>query len=136
MAENFVNEKIPAFGFGMGDVTVHDFLETHGLLPEISSSTDLYIAVAPETDLAEVYKVADTFREKGINVAVDIGDKKLADQLKSLEKNKVPFVVTIGPTEIETKQFTLRNTKTREEKTGSIEEVSRLLMDVEPTRFR
>ena len=136
LAENFVNEKIPAFGFGMGDVTIHDFLETHELLPDLASSTDLYIAVAPEADLAEVYKVADAFREKGVNVAVDIGNKKLADQLKSLEKNKVPFVVTIGPTEIETKQFTLRNTKTREEKTGSIEEVSRLLMDVEPTRFR
>jgi len=127
LAENFVNEKIPAFGFGMGDVTVHDFLETHGLLPEISSSTDLYIAVAPETDLAEVYKVADTFREKGINVAVDISDKKLADQLKSLEKTKVPFVMTVGATEIKSQRFVLRDTNTREEKIGSIEEIAGMI---------
>jgi histidyl-tRNA synthetase len=27
-------EKVPGMGFGMGDVTIRDFLETHNLLPE------------------------------------------------------------------------------------------------------
>lgn len=27
-------QRIPGFGFGMGDVTLFDFLGTHGLLPE------------------------------------------------------------------------------------------------------
>ncbi len=30
----FGGDPIPAVGFGMGDVTLIDFLETHGLIPE------------------------------------------------------------------------------------------------------
>lgn len=119
----FTNQKVPAFGFGMGDVTIRDFLETHKLLPEIDSSTDIYICVAPETDMEEVYRVAETFRKNKINVAVDISAKKLADQLKSLDKRDIPFVITIGSAELSNKKFTIRNTKTRAEKSGSIDEI-------------
>lgn len=123
----FVSQSVPAFGFGMGDVTIKDFLETHKLLPEIGSTTNLYICIAPETDIEEVYKLAGILRESGINVAVDISGKKLADQLKSLDKRNIPFVMTIGSEELNNKNFTLRNTKTREEKSGSIEEVAKII---------
>ena len=127
LAENFINEKIPAFGFGMGDVTVRDFLETHALLPALSSSTELYLVVAPETDLNQVYKVANLFREKGINVAVGISNKKLTDQLKSLDKRNISFVMFVGSEELKIQNFTLRNTVTREEKTGTIAELVEII---------
>jgi histidyl-tRNA synthetase len=108
-------------------VTLRDFLETHGLLPQINSSSDLYICIAPETPLAEVNKVAENFRNKEINVAVDISGRKLSDQLKSLDKRNIPFVVTVGKDEIEKNIFALRNTKTREEKKGSCEELAEII---------
>lgn len=119
----FVKESVPAFGFGMGDVTIKDFLTTHNLLPALSPTTELYICVAPETDLVAVYKVAHTLRESGVRVAVDISGKKLSDQLKTLEKRKIPYVLTIGPTELQNQTFVLRNTQTREEKSCSLEEL-------------
>ncbi len=126
----FTNQKVPAFGFGMGDVTIRDFLETHKLLPKIDSTTDLYICVAPETKVKEVYKVAEKFRENKINVAVDISGKKLSDQLKSLDKRNIPFVTTIGSEELKSKNFTVRNTETRKEKFGSIDEIIKFLKNV------
>jgi histidyl-tRNA synthetase len=107
----------------MGDVTIRDFLETHKLLPEINSAISLYICIAPDTSVEEVYKAASEFRKKGINVAVDISGKKLADQLKSLDKRNIPYVLTIGSEELKTQKFTIRNTKTREEKSGNLEEI-------------
>ena len=124
---SFVGEKVPALGFGMGDVTLKDFLETHGLLPEINSSADLYICVPPETPVFDVNSVANGIREMGINVAVDISGRKLGDQLKSLDKRNIPFVIILGKDEIEKNIFTLRNTKTREEKSGSIEEIVEII---------
>jgi len=126
----FTGQQVPAFGFGMGDVTIRDFLETHKLLPKIDSTTDLYICVAPETSVEEVYKVAGALRKDRINVAVDISGKKLSDQLKTLDKRNIPFVATIGSQELKDQKFTVRNTTTREEKSGSLEEITNFLKNV------
>jgi len=123
----FTSQKVPAVGFGMGDVTTRDFLETHKLLPKIDSTTDIYICVAPDTKMEEVYKIAETFRENRINVAVDISEKKLPDQLKSLDKRKIPFVITVGSEELKNKNFTIRDTETRKEKSGNIDEIIKII---------
>jgi histidyl-tRNA synthetase len=124
---SFTNQKVPAFGFGMGDVTTRDFLETHKLLPKINSTTDVYICIAPETPVGEVYKIAEKLRDEHIDTAVDISGRKLGDQLKSLDKRRIPFVTTIGSEELKNKTFTIRNTETREEKSGSIEEIVKII---------
>ncbi len=117
----FAGQDVPAVGFGMGDITIRDFLETHNLLPKTSSSAMLYICVVPDTDLREVYKIADKFRMFGISNSVDISGKKLSDQLKSLDKRNIPYVITVGADEIKSLNFTLRNTSNREETSGNIE---------------
>src|SRR5699024_3496932 len=44
----FSAHEVPGFGFGMGDVTLMDFLRTHGLLPE--SETGAQVVVSPSAD--------------------------------------------------------------------------------------
>lgn len=127
---SFTGQSVPGLGFGMGDVTIHDFLSTHNLMPQPSSTTDLQICIAPETDLENVYKVAENFRKSGIRVSVDLSGKKLADQLKSLDKRKIPFVITVGPEEIKSGNFVVRDTKTREEKSGDTESIIKFLKNI------
>lgn len=73
--------------------------------------------------MEEVYKIAQNLRDKRVNVAIDISGKKLADQLKSLDKRHIPFVITVGTEEIKNQKFTIRNTETRDEKSGNIDEL-------------
>lgn len=120
---SFVSQSIPAFGFGMGDVTIRDFLLTHNLMPKIVSTIKLCICVAANTNMVEVYKLGDRLRESGINVAIDISGKKLADQLKNLDKRKIPYVLTVGLNELQSQNFIIRNTETREEKSGNLGEI-------------
>jgi histidyl-tRNA synthetase len=127
---SFTNQAVPAFGFGMGDVTVRDFILTHDLMPKLASTTKLYICVAPETDLKAVYILSEKFRNNGINTAVDVSGKKLADQLKSLAKRQIPYVVTLGSEELQNQNFTIRNTETREEKSGTLDEVVNFLKNI------
>lgn len=126
----FTNQSVPAIGFGMGDVTMRDFLETHKLLPKLNSTTDLYICVAPDTEIGEIYKVAEEFRKGDVNVAIDISGRKLSDQLKSLDRRNIPYVSTIGSKELKSKNFTVRNTETREEKIGNVEEIINFLKNI------
>lgn len=123
----FVSQSVPAFGFGMGDVTIRDFILTHNLMPKLAPTTNLHICIAPETSVEEVYKIAGNLREKGLNVSIDIRGKKLKDQLESLDKRKVPFVMTVGSEEITSNIFTVRNTETREEQKGSLEEIAKMV---------
>ncbi len=107
----FGGEKVPAVGFGMGDVTIRDVLETYKLLPEYVPSTRLYVCV-----IDEMYAYADSLAEKmrteGIAVAVDYTRRALKDQMRTAEKQLIPFVVVIGNKEQSEKTFKIKNLKT------------------------
>lgn len=105
----FDNESITGVGFGMGDVTMHDFLSVRNMLPTYQAPTHVYIAVAAEAQVPHALSIAQELREAGVNVAVDFGEKKLADQIKNAAKNKVPHLMVIGQDEIASGTFTIRD---------------------------
>ena len=111
----FGEEKVPAVGFGMGDVTIKDFLETYHLMPKYKSSTNLYLCTISPEYIIEANKIAKILREKELNAEVNLTDKKLAEQVKIADKKKIPFVVCIGENEIKGKRYKIKNMKTGEE---------------------
>lgn len=123
LVDIFGVESVPAVGFGMGDVTIRDFLETHNLLPEYTPSTDLYIATQNPMLIGKAQELAVNLREKGLSVATNLVDKKLGEQIKTADKQCIPFVLVLGENELQSEQYTLKNLSTGEEKKVSEEEV-------------
>ncbi len=123
----FGKEKVPAFGFGMGDVTAKDFLETHSLLPDYKPKTQIHITPLSLDFLDESYKLAEKLQNEGLFVSVDLSDKKLGDKIKYADKNKVPFVLVLGEDEIKTEKYSLKNLKTAEEFKVSLDEILNIL---------
>ena len=118
----FGDDDLPAVGFGAGDVTLRDFLETHNLLPPYHPATMISI-IPTSLELAnEVWKVAMSFRMNGLNVAIDWSGRKLGDMIKTADKQHVPFIIVVGEDEIKSKKFKLKNLKTGEEKEITLEE--------------
>ncbi len=112
----FGTEPLPAVGFGMGDVTMRDFLETRGLLPEYRSKTDLFLCTVTKEILPEAEKLAQTLREQGLAVAVNLAEKKVGDQIKLADKQKIPYIICIGQDEVQSGIFTLKNLESGEER--------------------
>ncbi len=111
----FDDEPVPGVGFGMGDATMHNFLEVRGLLPTYVSPTKVYIAIA-SADLAyQAQSFAGELRKAGVNVAIDFGEKKLGDQIKTAAKHSIPYVLVLGEDELASGQFTVRNLESGEE---------------------
>lgn len=108
LTEIFGASDVPAVGFAPGDAGTANFLETHDLLPKLSSSVKVYMAVLSEAVVAEAQKLASVLRRAGISVAVDIGGKKAGSQVKKADKDGIPFVVFVGEEEIKAGKFTLR----------------------------
>jgi histidyl-tRNA synthetase len=116
----FGDQKISAVGFGMGDVTARDFLETRNMLPKYQNSTKLYICIFSEEQKIEAFKVAEKMRSFKINTSIDDGYKKIGDQIKYADKNNIPFIICIGEDELKTGLYKLKNLETKEEFEGSI----------------
>ena len=120
----FGKNKIPAFGFGAGDVTARDFLETHNLLPKYKSSADIFICTLKPEYAKEAFALADKARSLGVNVAVNFSDKKLGDQIKLADKQKIPFTLVLGEDEIKSALYPLKNLATGDEKKVKVEEIA------------
>lgn len=120
----FGSRKVPAVGFGAGDVTARDYLEVHNLLPKYRPVTDIYICTLKSEFTTEANKIADTLRDNGLSVAVDLSDKKVGDQIKIASKQSIPYVLCIGEDEIKSGIYPLKNLETGEENKVKIEDVA------------
>lgn len=118
-------EPVPTVGFGMGDVTFQNFLESHELLEEQPSETDVYVVVIGDV-LADAQKVAAQLREKGVNVAVDISGNKAEKQIKNALKKNVPYMLFIGEEEVKTGQYSLKKVSDSSEQKLNLEDIANL----------
>ncbi len=105
----FDDEPLPGVGFGMGDVTIRDFLETRGLIPAYTPPTQVYVAVTDPTLAYEAQTLAGEMRRQGVNVAIDFGERKLGDQIKVAVKHAVPWLVVVGQNELQSGEFMVKN---------------------------
>lgn len=129
-------DPVSAVGFGMGDVTIRDFLETHGLMPKLNSSTKVYICQLLEKTQVSSLKsqvlesaedLASYLRQNGVNVAVDFTGRKVGSQIKTAEKQNIPYIICVGEEEASTKKFKLKNLEKHEEVEVEMEEMPKLL---------
>lgn len=120
----FGEDSIPAIGFGMGDVTIKDFLETHKLNPKNQSPISLMVCTTSDSDINFVNQTVNSWRKDGLNIAINWTRVKIGDQIKSTEKQNIPYIVVIGNSEKESGNFTLKNIETGEEKNISAEKIA------------
>jgi histidyl-tRNA synthetase len=104
LVDLFGVQSISAVGFGMGDLPIEGYLETYGLLPALQSEVKLTLCVRENTNMSNVIEFARNLREKGISVALDFGEKKLA------KKSGTVFFVVLGDDEFEKDAFVVEKT--------------------------
>ena len=119
-------EKVSGVGFGWGDVTTRDFLETYNLLPEYYPPVQLYICHL-DNYLEHATKLAGELRIQGLNIAVDLTDRKVSAQVKTADKEKIPFVLVVGEEEVKSGKYKVKSLKDGEERIVSREEISDLV---------
>jgi histidyl-tRNA synthetase len=115
----FKNAEISGVGFGFGDVTFQNFLETHGLVPgHLDKSAGVMIALFDETPYAEYLKLAAELRENDIPATIYMGrGSKLKKQLSFAGKKMFPLVILAGPDEIAGNKVMIKQMAAREQLT-------------------
>ena len=119
------NAKISGVGYGMGDVTLENFLVTHNLVPK-TFGDGVKVLVTHFADVPyEAYTgLVDTLREGGITASIYIGQKKFGKQLDFAVKEGYSHVVIMGGTEFENGMVRVKNLETREENEIAIDRLT------------
>lgn len=125
----FSDDAISGVGFGMGDVTMRDFLETHKLIPGHIRTTAPQVVIIPMDTEQNLYaqSVAQHIRKAGHKVATDIGVRKLGKKIGSASDRGSKFVIVIGENEMKSSILTVKNLHSGEERSGTINELMNFL---------
>jgi histidyl-tRNA synthetase len=105
----FCNDSLPGVGFGMGDVTIQDFLTTHRLLPDLPPPIEVFVALYDATCLEQSLTFSRQLREAGLRVTVQLEPMKLGKQYKQADQRNIPIVAIQGPDEIQAGTVTLKH---------------------------
>jgi histidyl-tRNA synthetase len=120
----FGGEPITGIGFGMGDVTMRDFLETHKLLKGISSAPTLIVLPMEAAYNMHAQVLAQDLRESGVSVSVDPSTKKIGKKIADAAKVGAHYVLILGEEEITKDVYTVKNLSTGEEHSGTLQELA------------
>lgn len=123
----FGGDAISGIGFGMGDVTMRDFLETHNLLTANVTAPELVVIPADAAQNLEAQKIAQEFRSAGISVAVDMSSKKIGKKISDAADALSTYVLVFGEDELEKQTFTVKNLLEEQEYSGTLPKLVRKL---------
>ena len=105
----FCAAQIPGIGFGMGDVTLMDFLGTHGLLPAPRNEVDVAVIPVDATLAEAARRLARDLRLAGLRTSTPLETRKLGRELARANRAGARVAVIIGSDEWATGTVTVRN---------------------------
>lgn len=124
----FNEPPLPAVGFGLGDVTLCDFLTTHNLLPTslANPQTDIFLATDQEDLINPLFSLAKGLREKGIKVVMGLDSLKFNKIFVQAEKAGANFVALLGQKEILNNTVQIKHLKTKIQKEFNLKEIEKI----------
>ena len=112
------NAKISGVGYGMGDVTLENFLTTHNLVPDLDNEgTKVLVTRFDDVPLEAYNTLVDILQANGVRTALYLGNKKFGKQIDFAAKEHYSHVVIMGGNELCAGEVKIKNLQTREEAT-------------------
>ncbi len=116
LVEKISGRKIPGVGFGLGFDRTLEAATQLSLVPEIKTKTKVLVTIFSDELANESIKLVGKLRENNINCELYPDISKLEKQLKYANNKGIPYVVIIGPEEIQNKVIKLKDLTTGEQK--------------------
>ena len=106
-------DRITGVGFAMGDVVVELLLGDVGKRPELQASPSQVLVTLFNEDLRkETLGLAARLRQAGINAEQILEPIRLGKQFRFADRKGIPYVVILGPDELDAGQIVVKNLKT------------------------
>ena len=83
----------------------------------------VFVCAVKEEVNAEVVKIVQELRGRGIAADFDTAGRNLRKQLDYVNAKRIPYALVVGPEEIKTKKLVLRDMKSGKEKKLELEKI-------------
>ncbi|MBC7429521.1 MAG: histidine--tRNA ligase [Bacteriovorax sp.] len=124
----FNEDQLSGVGFGLGDVTLKDFLEVHNLLPNLENPVnDVLITFQEDDGLDASLKLARALRKEDLKIVTSLEALKFKKVFPTAEKKGVRFVTLMGSDEFAKNQIQLKNLETKEQHTLDLNDFESIL---------
>jgi histidyl-tRNA synthetase len=111
-------------GISLGVDRIYDVMEELLLFPDDQTITTRVMLTSFDAEAARYgLKVLNHLRQSGINTEMYPDSVKLKKQLDYADRKNIPFVILIGSQEMESGELTLKNMKTGEQSTATVNEI-------------
>lgn len=108
--------KVSGVGYGMGDVTLENFLLTHNLTSDFEEDKiKILIARFDDVPYKEYIKLSSELKEAGITSGIYLGTKKFGKQIDHALKAGYTHIAIMGGSELAESTVKLKDLKTHEE---------------------
>ncbi len=124
----FNEDPLSGVGFGLGDVTLRDFLEVHKLLPNLEIPVnDVFVTFQEDDGLDATLKLAQSLRKNGLKIVTSLEALKFKKVFPTAEKKGVKFVTLMGSDELAKNQIQLKNLETKEQHSLDLADLEAIL---------
>lgn len=125
LVEYFGGPATAGFGFGIGVERILLVLEKKGVALPIETGLDTYIAVLGDEANEAALSLVQALRLQGFKAERDYLGRKLKAQFKSADVFVTKALITLGSSEVESGQVTVKNNQTRQEVTVALDSLKK-----------
>lgn len=123
LAGHYTNQKLPGVGISIGLTRLFYQLREANIISSKHDTLTKALIIPMVDCLEESIEVANYLREKGIITQVYFEKGKMGKKFSFADKLRIPYVLIIGPDEVEKEKVSLRNMETGDQELLSLEEV-------------
>ena len=108
MIGEYINdgEVYPAVGISFGLTSIFEILKNR---EEFNKNSNIKIFIIPMGVQIEALDLANKLRDMGINVEIEMKDRKLKRSLDFANRENIPYVIILGEDEINNNKFVLKD---------------------------
>lgn len=129
MVKSFGGPDIPGIGFAIGIERVISIMDELGLFPDLDKKTDIVLISLDQESKLESLKLANDLRQIGYNVELDYLNTNMKPQFKLSERLDAKLIFIIGEEERKNKVYTVKISKTKEQKNIKEEDLLKFLKE-------
>lgn len=126
----FDGPETAGFGFGLGIERLLLVLEKQGIVLPIAQALDVYVAVLGEEVNHQALALVQALRQQGFACERDYLNRKLKAQFKSADVFGASILITLGESEVNSGQVTVKNNHTRKELTASLTDITENFQEI------
>lgn len=123
----FSKNPIPAVGFAFGFDRLLEALDSMNLFKMDPSITKVLVSVFSKELQKKSLETVTLLRKKGINAEIYLEAAPMEKQLKYAIKKQIPYLLVIGPEEVEKDMVTLKALDTRQQQTLTLSDALNII---------